>query len=501
MSVTIADYGVYGSQCMPAYDGAATLNGALTSSATTAPFNVPTSALPSSGEFAVAFSSGEIAWATQGAPAGGVSSGTLTIIRGFAGTAQAAQVSSTAITMPIGGPVDFTTKIFFTDVSSGNAVNYVGSSSGDTLIKILVTGRDSTGTIQQETKTLNGTTIVAGTQAWGRLEDVKLAAVVSSNVAITASSLTITTTASSVLPSSISSYVQMAKEIIQVSASSAVTSSWTIVRAQLGTTATIHQSGDPVYLLPLGDVAVYDSTAIAAAHSSQSGSANATGVTPPLMHLSSGDGALTSLGMLIVISSGTGSGQIRTIIASYASSAYGADFVAVSRNWGTIPDTTSAYSIFNGVQLDLSPNQITECRRFTWNAAAPVAGASSSLIFYQKFFAVNNNTVTALTSVQFEISSNIPALPGSSLLDMSIASSLNDTAISVSRQSSLSSAYGAFVTQPSYISMTANSGTLPVSSGAANSSGAQGLQLRLTLPAGTAAYKGSAVFQTQGTTV
>jgi hypothetical protein len=293
----------------------------------------------------------------------------------------------------------------------------------------------------------------------------------------------------------------MANEIMQVSASSANTSSWTITRGQLGTLATVHQSGDPIYVLPYGDVAVYDSTAIVSAHTAQAGSANATGVTPPLMQLQSGDGSSTALGMVIVISaSSVGGGQIRTIVASYASSAYGTDYVAVSRNWGTIPNVSSVYSIYNGVQLDLAPNQVTECRRFTWNAAAPVAGASSNLVFYQKFFAVNNNLVTALTSVQFEISSNSPGLPGSSLLDIAIASSLNDSVTSVNRQTFLSSGYSAFVTQPAYVLMTANSGTLPVSSGVANSSGAQGVEMRLTLPPGTAAYKGSAIWQTQGTT-
>ena len=54
------------------------------------------------------------------------------------------------------------------------------------------------------------------------------------------------------------------------------------------------------------------------------------------------------------------------------------------------------------------------------------------------------------------------------------------------------------MTQPAFVNVP-GAGNLP-SGTAPNAAGAQGMWLRLTLPAGTAAYKGSADLRTQGTT-
>src|SRR3954467_12561714 len=105
MSVVPSDITVYGSLYDPAYDGAATLNGAIVSTtATSVPINTPTVAFPSSGEFAIQVDS-EIMWVTQGAP--GSSAGTLTVIRGFGGTTAVTHLTLAAVTMPAGGGVDF----------------------------------------------------------------------------------------------------------------------------------------------------------------------------------------------------------------------------------------------------------------------------------------------------------------------------------------------------------------------------------------------------------
>src|SRR4051812_42146576 len=117
MSVIPSDIACYGSLCMPAYDGAATLNGAIGSTtATTLAINTPTSAFPPSGEFAIQIDS-EIMWVTQGAP--GSSAGTLTVIRGFAGSTAATHSNAASVTMPSGAGIDFLTKVSFTDVTSG----------------------------------------------------------------------------------------------------------------------------------------------------------------------------------------------------------------------------------------------------------------------------------------------------------------------------------------------------------------------------------------------
>src|SRR5579864_9238328 len=102
MSVVPSDIGTYGSLYMPAFDGAATLNGAIGStSSTTLTINTPTSPFPASGEFAIRIDSEDM-WVTQGAP--GNAAGTLTVIRGFNGTTAATHSNAANVTMPAGGP-------------------------------------------------------------------------------------------------------------------------------------------------------------------------------------------------------------------------------------------------------------------------------------------------------------------------------------------------------------------------------------------------------------
>ena len=65
-------------------------------------------------------------------------------------------------------------------------------------------------------------------------------------------------------------------------------------------------------------------------------------------------------------------------------------------------------------------------------------------------------------------------------------------------QTAPSSGVGAFTTQPAFVSVP-SPGNLP-SGPAPNAAGAQGVWLRLTLPAGATAYKGSVDLRTQGMT-
>lgn len=493
MSVTPADLQYYSSLFDPAFDGAATLNGAIGStSAATLTINVPTSPFPASGEFAIQVDS-EVMWCTQGAP--GNAAGTLTVIRGVGGTTAATHSNGASVTMPAGGGVNFQSKVAFSDIVSGHTADVVSSSSSDTKVKVVTTGRDSTGVLQSETLTLTGQTVVTGSQAWDRLLVGKLASVTTcTNNPLTSGGTSLTVASSSALPASGNYYVQLGLEIMQVTAGQG-TGTLTVTRAQMGTTATAHQSGDPIYLLPLGDVAIVDHTKIVTNHTAQTGSANSTGTTPALFKLQSGDGASVSVGQIIRTQGGTGPNQIRTIIAT---TGYGTDVVAVSRDWSVVPDNTTTYDVWNGIQLDLSPNQVTECHRFLWNAAADVPGGSQR-IFYEKVFAVNNNTSTALTAATVQVASNSPALPGSALLDLATATAANDTQSVATRQTAFSTGYGSYVTQPSATAYGANSGNL-ASGAAPNAAGAQGIALRLTLPAGTAAYKGAASVQTNGTT-
>jgi hypothetical protein len=76
---------------------------------------------------------------------------------------------------------------------------------------------------------------------------------------------------------------------------------------------------------------------------------------------------------------------------------------------------------------------------------------------------------------------------------------MNDTGSVVDRQTAPSSGIAGFITQPALLSVP-SPGNLP-SGSAPNAAGAQGVWLRLTLPAGATAYKGSVDLRTQGTTI
>jgi hypothetical protein len=97
--------------------------------------------------------------------------------------------------------------------------------------------------------------------------------------------------------------------------------------------------------------------------------------------------------------------------------------------------------------------------------------------------------------------SESPSLPSGALLDLALCKSLNDVQTAANRQTLPTNGDASaltFVTQPSLISIV-SPGNLP-SGAAPNAAGAQGMWLRLTLPAGTSAYKGAATMRTLGTT-
>ncbi len=335
----------------------------------------------------------------------------------------------------IGGAADFTKRIAFYDVSPNGFVDVVSSSASDMAVKMQVQGRDASGATQTSAAaTLNGTTPVTGAQSFERL----LAAVI--------------------------------------------------------TGGAIGALSNPGGTAAIGDVAVYAHAAVISAHTAQTGSANHAGITPALFKLQAGDGASVSAGQIIRITSGTGPNQLRQIIAT---SGYGADIVAVSRDWGTVPDNTSTYNILQGMLFEILPNAVTAITRCFSTAVADIP-TGSSRTYYEKVFVVNNNTGTTLIGAQIEIASETPTLPAGALLDIALCTGLNDTNTTSNRQTAPASGAGSFVTQPALVSV-AGAGNLP-SGAAPNAAGAQGVWLRLTLPAGTAAYKGSADLRAQGTT-
>jgi len=348
-----------------------------------------------------------------------------------------------------GGALDLTKRVAFFDLTSTGTVDVVSSSASDTATKIQVMGRDASGTVVTPAAiTLTGTTVIANafsSQSFQRL----LAAVI--------------------------------------------------------TGGSIAGLSNPTGTAAVGDVAVMQNTRTISNHVAQVGSANTSGVTPPLFKLQAGDGATVGaltyngLGAIIRITSGTGSGQLRMISVPYAAGTYGTDIVAINRDWGTLPDATSHYDIAPGFLFDISPNPVTAITRLFTTAAADVPGGSSRT-FYEKIFALNTNSTTALTSAALQVLSESGALPGSATLDLALCKALNDTATITNRQTLPANGDTTaltFVTQPSAISVIASPGSLPNGNAAAD---AQGMWLRLTLPAGTATYQGAADIRATGNT-
>jgi hypothetical protein len=133
-----------------------------------------------------------------------------------------------------------------------------------------------------------------------------------------------------------------------------------------------------------------------------------------------------------------------------------------------------------------------------FSTAAADAPGGAPRTYYEKIFVVNNNAGTALTAAQVEIATETPSLPTGALLDLALTTALNDSGTTANRQTAPAADIGSFIAQPAFVSVS-GPGNLPPGS-PPNAAGAQGLWLRLTLPAGTAGYKGSADIRTQGTT-
>jgi hypothetical protein len=359
----------------------------------------------------------------------------------------------------VGGAVDFSKRVAFSDISPAGTVDWVSSSASDTATKAQIAGRDNTGTIQTPTAiTLNGQTPVTGLQTFQRL-------------------------------------------LYGIITGGNTASGSTFPLSNPGGTAAVGDVACMGHACVLPSASVTTDTTY---HTAQ-GASNTSGTTPPLITLQAGDGANVSPGQLIWTRTGTGANQLRMIVAT---SGYGTDVVAVNRDWTTVPTNSTTYKIVQGMLFDVTnsagggtPTPVTAITRCFATAAADVPSGAARY-FYEKVFVVNNNSSTSLTGAQIEIASESPTLPSGALLDIGLCTNLNDTNTCNPRQQSSSFVpigVSSFVTQPAFVDVPASPGSLP-SGNAPNAAGAQGCWMRLTLPAGTAAYNGAADLRTQGTT-
>lgn len=325
----------------------------------------------------------------------------------------------------IGGAVDLTRRISFCDLPSATLLDFVSSSASDTATKIQVSGRDVSG-IQQTpaAATLNGQTKVAGSQSFARL---------------------------------------LYGAISGASANGPL--------ANPGGTSAV------------GDVAAMAHTLTITAHTCQTGSANASGVTPPLIKLQSGDGASITLGMIIRTTGGTGANQIRMACSTSGtgSGQYGADVIAVNRNWSVVPDNTTTYEVAAGFLFDLLPNPVTSVIRPFSGISADIIGGSART-YYEKAFVLNTDGTTATTGMTLIKQTDPGGLYATSSIELDIApcTALNDTVTATNRQTAPGSGVGSYSSgaAPQTISLAAQSG-------ASNSAAqAQGFWLRALIGAG-----------------
>lgn len=327
----------------------------------------------------------------------------------------------------VGGAVDLTRRISFSDMATAGLLDFVSSSASDTATKIQVSGLDASG-IQQTpaAATLNGQTKVAGTQTFGRL---------------------------------------LYGAISGASANGPL--------ANPGGTSAV------------GDVVAMAHTLTITAHTCQAGSANATGITPPLVKLQSGDGASITLGMIIRTTGGTGPNQIRMLCSTSGTGAgqYGTDIIAVNRNWGVVPDNTTTYEVATGFLFDILPNPVTSVIRPFSGVSADIVGGSART-YYEKAFVLNTDGTTATTGMTLIKQTDPNSLYSSTTVELDIAActALNDTNTTTNRQTTPASGAGSFSTgaAPQSVSLAAQTAA---SNTAAQ---AQGFWMRMLVAAGEA---------------
>jgi hypothetical protein len=250
----------------------------------------------------------------------------------------------------------------------------------------------------------------------------------------------------------------------------------------------------------VGDVAVISHTAVVTG-TAQAGAA-ATSVVPARLRLQSGQGASVAVGQVVRIINNSPSGvqyQLRYIvgIGTNVDPSASSDDIYLNRDWGTVPSSATTYTVNEGMVFELLPNQVTQVRRPFYAVAAGLV----SQTFYEKVFAVNNNTTLALNSAAVALQAISPALGGSMAVQIGLCDALNDTATTANRQTLPANGDTTALTftagSPPQSQNVASTGTL-TSGAAPNSAGAQGVWLRLSLPGSQSPYKGALTLRIKG---
>jgi len=224
-----------------------------------------------------------------------------------------------------------------------------------------------------------------------------------------------------------------------------------------------------------GDVAVEAATA------ERSNTAAGDGGGTNTIELDSGASAVdgTYDGMVIRITGGAGSGQIRMIKRSR-----GADKIAfVNRIWDVAVDVTSVFRISRGMVLEKTPSEISEVRRAFYHVAADDAFGSNR-DYFEKVFVKNTHATDALDVAQIQ-----EFLDALNQFTFGLAATVDDTwtnGAGNNRQ-----------VAPSGITFNSNAKTVP--GDVLNAGEAIGLWLKHSAPKGDSAVKSSYTPQGSGT--
>jgi hypothetical protein len=95
-----------------------------------------------------------------------------------------AVMSDDDVTTNIGGAIDLTKRVIFTDVSPSDTITVFSSSTGDTTQTVTIYGRDVAGVLVSEGLLLTGTTPVTGVQTFERILKIVSSAVAVGSVTV-----------------------------------------------------------------------------------------------------------------------------------------------------------------------------------------------------------------------------------------------------------------------------------------------------------------------------
>lgn len=233
----------------------------------------------------------------------------------------------------------------------------------------------------------------------------------------------------------------------------------------------------------VGEVAAISHTKVLSGRTAQGGSA-AVGSVAPYIQLQSGDGGTVLVGHIVRMINNSPAGvnfQLRRVIR------LSGDFAYVNKAWATVPTSASTYDVHQGCLLEVTPNRIVQVRRPFYGAAADAPGGSTRT-FYEKVFAVNNDTVTTLTASVISKQAD----PSAGTLNIGVCKALNDGATAPNRQTTPLNGDASAITFTAGASPQSQNVPSPqnLPAGAApNAAGAEGVWLQLVLTAGLAATK------------